>query len=117
MNPVINTKIIDTILCASITGKILSDESANWTYEEIVKQLNEVQNNCCIDLSATTHITSSGINALIRLLTKTRILGGDIVIVGVNGTIEKLFDIAKLDEVFTVMPSTDEAINYFKQIK
>lgn len=117
MNPVIDIKIIDTILCASITGKILTEESANWIYDEIVEKLNHETKSCVIDLAETTHLTSSGINALIRLLTKTRILGGDVVLVGIKGTIEKLFDIAKLDEVFTVLPTTNEAINYFKQIK
>lgn len=44
-------------------------------------------------------------------------MGGELVLANINGNVKKIFEIAKLDEVYTIENNTDEAINYFKAAK
>jgi anti-anti-sigma regulatory factor len=52
-----------------------------------------------------------------RTLTKARILGGDLVLLRIEGNVKKIFEIAKLDEVYTIHTNKEEALNHFKQIQ
>ena len=49
-----------------------------------------------------------------RTLTKARINNGDLIFSNVNGTVSDLFKIAKLNEIYTIYSSQEEAVNHFK---
>lgn len=66
------------------------------------------------DLSELTHTNSSGIAFFMKTLTKTRIMNGDLVLMNIKGNVEKIFDISKLNEIYTICENQVEAINYFK---
>ena len=55
-----------------------------------------------------------GISFFMRTLTKARIMNGELVLAGINGNVKKIFDIAKLNEVYTIYPTTELAIKHFK---
>jgi anti-sigma B factor antagonist len=64
-------------------------------------------------LSELTHTNSSGIAFLIRIMTRSRINDGDVVLASPNVGIQKLIDISKLYEVFSIYNSLDEAVSHF----
>jgi anti-sigma B factor antagonist len=70
-------------------------------------------NRVVFELSELTHTNSSGIAFLIRIMTRSRINDGDVVLASPNVGIQKLIDISKLYEVFSIYNSLDEAVSHF----
>jgi anti-anti-sigma regulatory factor len=52
---------------------------------------------------------------MVRILTRSRVNGGDAVIAQVNSSLKKLFDITKMHEVFAIYPTIEDATNHFNQ--
>jgi anti-sigma B factor antagonist len=56
------------------------------------------------------YINSSGLTVLINTLTKARKTGGEVMIANVSTKVSELLLITKLNTVFTVTPTVDEAL-------
>ncbi|HTL04415.1 MAG TPA: STAS domain-containing protein [Gemmatimonadales bacterium] len=66
-----------------------------------------------IDCSQTGYIDSSGLGALVSLAKKVRDLGGELRIAGLNDDLRSLFELTKLDTLFHISPTADEALAGF----
>ncbi len=66
-----------------------------------------------VDCAATAYIDSSGLGALVTLSKKVRELGGELRISGLNEDLQALFELTKLDTLFHVSPSAEEALAGF----
>jgi anti-sigma B factor antagonist len=66
-----------------------------------------------VDFSATGYIDSSGLGALVLLAKKVREVGGDLRLAGLNDDLRTLFELTKLDTLFTIFPSVEEAVSAF----
>ena len=62
-----------------------------------------------VDLSAVEYIDSSGIAALVEGLQGARSRRQPFVLVAVSGPVRAVLELARLDSVFTLAPSVDEA--------
>ncbi|MDB4090885.1 STAS domain-containing protein [Crocinitomicaceae bacterium] len=96
-------------------GKITTDDDYLEIEKEVFNYLNQNYYRIVFDLSELTHTNSSGIGFFMRTLTKSRIMGGELVIIGINGNVEKIFSISKLDEIYIICENQMEANNYFKK--
>ena len=96
----------------TLEGKLLSDADLKAVSTEIEKLQNW---NIILDLKDLTHVNSSGIAFMVRILTRSRVNGGDAVIAQVNSNLKKLFDITKMHEVFAIYETIEDATNHFKQ--
>lgn len=96
----------------TLEGKLLSDSDLKAVSAEVEKFQNW---NIILDLKDLTHVNSSGIAFMVRMLTRSRINGGDTVMASVNASLKKLFDITKMNEVFTIYQTIEEANNHFNQ--
>lgn len=99
------------------SGRIITETDFEVLAQKLASIENEQQNNWIFDLSELTHINSSGINFIIRSLTKNRIKNGEVIVCGVTGNVKSLFEIAKLDGIFTIYASYQEALNHFNTNK
>ena len=63
-----------------------------------------------IDLTNLQHINSSGLGVLITLLTKTRKKNGELYLVNPSDYIRNLMLITKLNSIFSIYSTTDEAV-------
>mgnify|MGYP001802035832 FL=1 len=63
-----------------------------------------------IDLSDLQHINSSGLGVLITLLTKARKKGGELMLANPSSYIKNLLLITKLNTIFEIHATTDEAL-------
>ncbi len=70
--------------------------------------------HCVLDLTHVTYMNSTGISIMIRMLTRFRNVGGDVILVNPNESVAKLFIITKLNTVFTIVPTTTEAVEFLK---
>lgn len=100
----------------SFVGKISSTEDFVGIKEKVEELLGLGIRKIVINLSSVSFMNSSGLNLMLNLLTKTRNKGGELVIVHLNGTVQKLFEISKLTKVFKIFNSLDEAINEFNNL-
>lgn len=115
MNLTYDIENVDSLLIFHLKGKITSDID----FQTLEALLNEKisANHCRVvfDLNELTHINSSGIGFFMRVLTKTRIMGGDLLLLNVKGNVEKVFQISKLNEIYTICENQMECINYFNK--
>jgi len=109
--------IEDPIITYSLAGKITSDGDFDELERIVFDHLNKNYHRIIFDLSELTHTNSSGIGFFMRTLTKARIMGGELILVNIKGNVKKIFEIAKLDEVYTIYTNKEEALNHFKQIQ
>ncbi|MCE2743064.1 MAG: STAS domain-containing protein [Fluviicola sp.] len=99
----------------SIAGKILSDENILDAIQKINKHIEVKNSKLIFNCSKLLHINSTGINFFMKTLTKSRIHNGDLILCGIAGNIESLFKITKLNEIYTIYNSEEDAINHFKK--
>lgn len=66
-----------------------------------------------IDCTQTGYIDSSGLGALVSLSRKVREQGGELRIAGLNEDLRALFELTKLDTLFHISPTADEALASF----
>ena len=62
-----------------------------------------------IDISGIRYINSSGIGVLITILTKLRNKGGEVYLLKPNESVQKLLIITKLNAIFTIVDTVDDA--------
>ena len=66
-----------------------------------------------VDFTDTGYIDSSGLGALVSLAKKLREAGGELRLAGLNADLRTLFELTKLDTLFTITASADEALKSF----
>ena len=66
-----------------------------------------------VDFTDTGYIDSSGLGVLVSLAKKIREAGGDLVLAGLNDDLRTLFELTKLDTLFSIKASVEEAISGF----
>jgi len=63
-----------------------------------------------IELSKVTYVDSSGLATLVGILKNMRSYGGKMRLSGLTPKVKSLFEITKLDKLFEIMASEEEAI-------
>jgi anti-sigma B factor antagonist len=66
-----------------------------------------------VDFTDTGYIDSSGLGALVSLAKKLREAGGELRLAGLNADLRTLFELTKLDTLFTITATADEALQGF----
>ena len=97
-------------LLVYLTGKITDTETSSLLVEQVSAQLSEERNRVFISLENLNYINSNGLNSLIALLTKSRTRGGDLTLCNVNEKVSKLLLITKLNTVFNIEDSIENAL-------
>ena len=98
----------------SLRGKIITDNDIDDLLISANESIINSNSKLIFNLFELNHINSSGINLFMKILTKTRINNGDLIFCGVNGNVGNLFKIAKLNGIYTIFDSLEEALNHFK---
>jgi anti-sigma B factor antagonist len=98
----------------SLKGELIEKEQAKSLIDEIQIILSEASKNIILNLEELKYMNSTGLNVLINILTRCRNSGGDVVVCSLSAKVKQLFLITKLNSVFTVCNSMEEAFNYLK---
>ena len=114
MNLQFDVHIDEPVIVYSLDGKITTDEDFKALEAEVFQNLNQNYYRIVFDLTNLTHTNSTGIGFFMRTLTKARIMNGELVLSAIGGNVKKIFDIAKLNEVYTTYETTELAIKHFK---
>ena len=96
----------------AFSGKINGADTMDQAMLELDAALNEAQTKGIIlDLSELQYVNSSGINGWIKMLTKTRTKGKELFLANLSPAVEKLVAITKLNSIFNICASVEEAQN------
>ncbi len=80
---------------------------------DILRLLEEGSRKFLIDFSDTAYIDSSGLGVLVSLSKKIREKGGEMRLSNLNEDLRTLFELTKLDTLFLIADSRDQALEDF----
>ncbi|HTL82498.1 MAG TPA: STAS domain-containing protein [Bacteroidia bacterium] len=103
----------EPVLLFSLYGDLVDKNAAHEFLEKVNTAMDEGMNKVVIELSELRYMNSTGLNVLINILTKARKNGGDLVLCGVSRKVQELLVVTKLNSVFTVTETSDEAVAKF----
>ena len=98
-----------------LEGQILEHIETINLLHEVEKAIEENKTHIICNLKELQYLNSVGLNLLIKVLTKIRNNGGELIITNVSPKIEKLLVITKLNSIFKIFPTIDDAINSLKE--
>ncbi|HET9982986.1 MAG TPA: STAS domain-containing protein [Longimicrobiales bacterium] len=81
--------------------------------QKVLEELENGARKFLIDFSNTGYIDSSGLGVLVSLSKKIREQGGELRLANLNDDLRTLFELTKLDTLFHISDSRDEALASF----
>lgn len=99
-----------------LEGRIISDEGLSDIIAQVEQIIAQGKHTWLCDLSGLTYCNSTGLNLFIRILTKSRNAGGDCVLINLQPGVRQLFELSKLNEIFTSYASLEEALQRYNTI-
>lgn len=103
------------IVRIDLKGRLLSGDEAKTLLEAADQELTEGKNRFVINLKELEFVNSAGLSSLISLLTKARNKSGEVAIYGTNKRLEELIILTKLNTVFNIFKSEDEALEVINE--
>ncbi|HET8858402.1 STAS domain-containing protein [Marivirga sp.] len=107
-------EVINNILSLKISGDLIGENNGSGLVELLNDYINKGITKCIIDISEVRYMNSSGIGVLITILTKLRNKEGEVVLVNPSDQVKKLLLITKLNNIFTIYNTKEEAISSLK---
>jgi len=111
------SEIKNEILFLTMKGDLIGEENGLSIIEVIKDNIDKGILSCIIDISGLRYINSSGIGVLITILTKFRNKGGDVFLLQPSESVKKLLIITKLNAIFTIVETNEEAISKINELK
>jgi anti-sigma B factor antagonist len=81
--------------------------------QKVLDELEGGEKRFLIDFDKTGYIDSSGLGVLVSLSKKIREQGGELRLANLNEDLRTLFELTKLDTLFQIADSRDEALTSF----
>lgn len=97
-----------------LEGEIIDKSQTTGLMEQINKLLSSGKKYFALELGELRYMNSSGLNVLVSILTRARNAGGDVAVCKLSPKIMDLLVVMKLDTIFHVSPSVEEAVKRLK---
>jgi anti-sigma B factor antagonist len=111
MNPVyIKEPLAQDAILISVRGR-LDHDSVPDLEATLLELLEKGYINLVIDMKEATYINSSGLRVLVSILKASKQQGGDVFLSSLNKRLTDIFNMAGFNKVFSIWPTSDEAIN------
>ncbi len=81
--------------------------------QKILEAVESGERKLLVDFSSTGYIDSSGLGVLVSLAKKLREEGGEMRLASLNPDLRTLFELTKLDTLFKINDSLDDALSSF----
>jgi anti-sigma B factor antagonist len=107
-----DTKSASGVMIVRVEGQLVVGNRTELK-EHLQRLLEQGERRFLIDFSQTGYIDSSGLGALVALARKVREEGGDLRLSGLNEDLRSLFELTKLDTLFTISDTPDQALATF----
>ncbi len=116
MNFIYDIKKEGQIHILTMQGDLIEKSQADSLMQEINNIILNNNIRFIINLGELKYLNSSGLTILIQILTKSRKAGGETIIANVGKRINELLVITKLNTVFTVAQSIEEATSKLEKL-
>lgn len=97
----------------TLSGSLIGENDGMRLADSFNEQMEEGALNFVLDLKDLKHVNSSGLGVFITLLTRTRKKGGELFLVNPSDFIKNLMMITKLNSVFQIFNSLEDAEKAF----
>ncbi len=104
-------EIKNKTLTLRVSGDLIGEDNGTQLVSAVNDAMSHQVITCIIDISGLRYINSSGIGVLITILTKFRNKGGEVYLMNPSDSVKKLLVITKLNSIFQVIKSEDEALS------
>ena len=92
----------NSIQIARLSGKLIEASQAEEFFDWVTQNIEDNKVNFIFDLSNMDYVISIGINMFIKMFTKVRNKGGEIIFINIPEKINQLLVITKLNTILTI---------------
>lgn len=78
--------------------------------QQLLRSLDRGPERVVINLARVGYMDSSGVATLVKLLSRTRKLGVELLLARMNDRVRSIFEITRLDSVFRIVATEEEAL-------
>jgi anti-sigma B factor antagonist len=96
-------------LVVSLTGDVDLHRSAE-LQQSLLALVDKAPRVIVLDLSGVSYMDSSGVASLVKLLGHVRVRNIALKLCGLTARVRSMFEITRLDSVFSIHPSVAEAL-------
>jgi len=93
-----------------LSGVLIAPNQTTALIENVQELVDNGMLNLIVNLSGIETMNSTGLNVMISILTKARNAGGEAIITNIPKKVNELMVITKLNTVFTVTDSIEDAV-------
>ncbi len=103
-------------LYLDFSGDLIGENNGPELVEIVNDLISKGTKYCLVNISEVRYINSSGIGVLITILTKFRNKSGEMFLINPSDHVKKLLIITKLQAIFNIVDSVEEAHEQIKAI-
>jgi anti-sigma B factor antagonist len=108
-NPVKDVKWKDKDVIVYVQGDIDLGTSSGFQ-RSLLALMDKKPTRIVVNLSKVPYMDSSGVASLVKVLSRARKSNMGLILTGLSGRVRSVFEITKLDHVFNIKPSDEEAL-------
>jgi anti-sigma B factor antagonist len=113
MNFEYSTRENGPVITLALKGDLMERNQAEPLLSQHQQFLQAGSRSFIINLKELRYMNSSGINVLINILTRSRNMGGEVVVTQLSDKAKQLLVVTKLNTVFNVTETEEEALAVF----
>ncbi len=102
----------EQIAICRLTGD-LDAGTATELVSVLEREIDRGANRLVLDLGRVSYIDSSGLGALVKVLKKARLGGGDVKLAGLEPEVRKVLELTRLDKIFEITRTADDAVRQY----
>ncbi|MFP3947621.1 MAG: STAS domain-containing protein [Gemmatimonadota bacterium] len=102
----------DSVTIVDVEGQLIVGNRQELK-QKVLEELEDGARKVVVDFTDTGYIDSSGLGVLVSLSKKIREQGGELRLAGLNEDLRTLFELTKLDTLFEIADTREEALKGF----
>lgn len=105
-----NVNWVDKAAVVEVVGEINLSHTSQ-LQDDLGTVLADSPTRVVLDLAGVSFMDSSGIASLVKMLSRARAIGASLHLAGMSDRVHSLFEITRLDNVFSIHATCEEALN------
>jgi anti-anti-sigma factor len=105
----IESVAFNEVIAVAVKGRVDST-NADGLKQRLTTLIQSGSARLLIDMQGVIYISSAGFRVLLIAARAIEQASGRLVLCGIGGELKRLFDIAAFTDLFTILPSRDEAL-------
>ena len=102
----------DSVTIVDVEGQLIVGNRQELK-QKVLEELEDGARKVVVDFTNTGYIDSSGLGVLVSLSKKIREQGGELRLASLNEDLRTLFELTKLDTLFEIADTREEALEDF----